>query len=118
MYFVSAVIHLVQELKSKRTADYLVSLVESDVTVWRDGQWELTSSSELEPGDKILLEAGVKIPCAVKLSAASDFYISESAITGESDIFEKLTGDVCRAGSMFCGYSDSSCFCNQFFHKG
>lgn len=116
MYFVSAVIRL--ELKSKRTADFLAALVETDVTVLRNGQWELTSSSELKPGDKIFLEAGVIIPCAVKLAAASDFYISESAITGESDIFEKLTGDVCRAGSMFYGYSNSPCFCNQFFHKG
>ena len=103
MYFVSAVIRLVQELKSKRTADFLASLVETDVTVWREGQWGQTSSSELKSGDKILLEAGVKIPFNVKLVAASDFYISESAITGESDIFEKLTGDICRAGSIVVG---------------
>lgn len=50
MYFVSAVIRLVQELKSKRTADFLAALVETDVTVWRDGQWGQTSSTELRPG--------------------------------------------------------------------
>ena len=33
MYLVSAVIRLNQELKSKRTAEYLASLVETDVTV-------------------------------------------------------------------------------------
>ena len=103
MYFVSAVIRLVQELKSKRTADFLAALVETDVTVWRDGQWGQTSSTELRPGDKILLEAGAKIPSRVKLATASDSYISESAITGESDIFEKLTGDICRAGSIVVG---------------
>ena len=56
MYLVSAAIRLVQELKSKRTADFLAALVETDVTVWRDGQWGQTFSSELKPGDKILLE--------------------------------------------------------------
>lgn len=76
MYLVSAAIRFVQELKSKRTTDYLASLVETDVTVWCDGQWEQTSSSELKPGDKILLEAGAKIPSNVKLTTASDFYIS------------------------------------------
>ena len=45
----------------------------------------------------------MKIPSCVKLATASDFYISESAITGESDILEKLTGDVCRAGSIVVG---------------
>lgn len=33
MYLVSAAIRFVQELKSKRTTDYLASLVETDVTV-------------------------------------------------------------------------------------
>ncbi len=103
MYFVSAVIRLVQELKSKRTADYLASLVETDVTVWHDNHWERISGIELKPGDKILLEAGMKIPSAVKLSSASDFYISESAITGESDIFEKTPGELCRVGSIVAG---------------
>ena len=67
MYLVSAAIRLVQELKSKRTADFLAALVESDVTVWHNGQWGQTSSTELKPGDKILLEAGVRIPSCVKL---------------------------------------------------
>ena len=113
MYFVSAVIRLVQELKSKRTADFLAALVETDVTVWRDGQWGQTSSTELKPGDKILLEAGAKIPSSVKLATASDFYISESAITGESDIFEKLTGDICRAGSIVVGGKAEGIVANQ-----
>ena len=39
MYLVSAVIRLTQELKSKRRSDYLASLVETDVTVWRNEQW-------------------------------------------------------------------------------
>ncbi len=108
MYFVSAVIRLVQELKSKRTADYLASLVETDVMVWCDddsgnGQWGQTSNLNLKSGDKILLEAGMKIPCNVKLSAATDFFISESAITGESDIFEKSANEVCRTGSIVVG---------------
>ena len=45
MYLVSAAIRLVQELKSKRTADFLAALVETDITVWRDGQWGQTSST-------------------------------------------------------------------------
>lgn len=45
----------------------------------------------------------MKIPSSVKLVAASDFYISESAITGESDILEKSAGEVCRAGSIVVG---------------
>ena len=43
IYLVSAVIRLTQKLKSKRTADYLASLVETDVTVWHNGQWGQTS---------------------------------------------------------------------------
>ena len=60
----------------------LASLVEADVTVWCDGQWGQISSTELKPGDKILLEAGTKIPSNVKLA-----------------------GDICRAVGLY-----SSCF--------
>ncbi|MCQ2248327.1 MAG: hypothetical protein MJZ50_04870 [Treponema sp.] len=78
MYLVSAAIRLVQELRSKRTADFLAALVETDVTVWRDGQWGQTSSFELKPGDKILLEyymdiLGIMIFTALIYTPLGDF---------------------------------------------
>ena len=103
MYFVSAVIRFVQELKSKKTADYLQSLVETDVTVFRSNEWIEISVDELKADDKILLEAGMKTPRDVILTSAVDFYISESAITGESDVYEKTDGELCRRGSIVVG---------------
>ncbi len=103
MYLISAVIRFVQELKSKRTADFLSSLAVIDVTVWDGDHWRQVPGNELKNGDRILLEAGMKIPSSVKLFSASDFYVSESAITGESDVFEKSAGELCRAGSIVVG---------------
>ncbi len=103
MYFVSAVIRFVQELRSKKTADYLQSLVETDVTVFRSNEWIEISVDELKADDRILLKAGMKTPRDVILTSAVDFYISESAITGESDVYEKTDGELCRKGSIVVG---------------
>lgn len=117
MYLVSAVIRFVQELKSKRTADYLQSLVEADVMVFRDGQWVRVISENLKTGDVILLEAGMRIPRDIRVSSATDLYVSESAITGESDVFEKLVDDTCRLGTIVVGGKGEGVICDSIPQK-
>ncbi len=92
MYVVSAVIRLKQETKAQRTADFLASF-------GKEGQ----TGGHLKTGDTVFFEAGMTVPCTVRLTDAADFYVSESAITGESDILEKTAADVCRAGSIVIG---------------
>lgn len=62
---------------------------------------------ELVPGDIILMRAGNLVPADARLLEATDAYLSESVLTGESFPVEKKSGnvppetplaDLCRLG--------------------
>lgn len=48
------------------------------------------SSSELVVGDQIRLEAGDRVPADLRLTGATDLFVSQSVITGESAILENF----------------------------
>lgn len=58
MLLVSGILRFIQEMRAKRTADHLTSLLYSTVTVRRDGEWKEISSSDLVVGDVVRLFAG------------------------------------------------------------
>lgn len=77
-------IHILQERKTKRSLDALRQLSEPKVTVYRDGEEKLMPSSELVPGDWILLVEGNRVPADGKIVESSDLCMDESMLTGES----------------------------------
>ena len=89
MLFVSGCVRLTQELKSKKITDQLISLVDSTVHVKRDGAWTRLDASELVVGDVVRLAAGERVPADIRLTRVRDCFLSESAITGESELQEK-----------------------------
>ena len=76
MLILSGIVRLTQELHSKRVADELFQLVHTTVQVLRDGQWVELSSSELVVGDQIRLEAGDRVPADLRLTGATDLFLS------------------------------------------
>ena len=64
---------------------------EPKVIVIRDGKEKNISSTELVPGDIILLEEGNKIPADALILQSNDLSINESIITGESLPVEKTS---------------------------
>ena len=97
MVLVSGTIRLVQELRAKNAARQLDRLVQERVTVRRAGGFEEIPAEELVTGDIVLLSAGDRIPADIRLTRATDLYVSQAAITGESAIVEK-TGQTLRHG--------------------
>lgn len=89
MLLVSGLLRFVQEMRSKRVADHLTSLLHSSVTVRRRGRWEEISSLELVVGDRVRLFAGDRVPADIRLTASKDLFVSQSVITGESAVLEK-----------------------------
>ena len=89
MLIVSGIVRFFQEMRSKRVADHLTSLLHSGVTVHRNGKWMEISSSELVVGDTVRLSAGNRVPADIRLTATNDMFVSQSVITGESAILEK-----------------------------
>lgn len=89
MIFTSGAIRLIQELRAKNTADQLDRLLHANATVKRNGELLEIPVEELVVGDLVLFFAGDSIPADIRLTRAADLFISQAAITGESDILEK-----------------------------
>lgn len=85
----SSIIRLYQELKTKYVADQLSLFVNRAVDVFRDGMWCQVPSEELVVGDIVRCRAGDFIAADIRLVRADDFFISQSLITGESNIYKK-----------------------------
>ncbi|MEM3630380.1 MAG: magnesium-translocating P-type ATPase [Nitrososphaerota archaeon] len=88
---ISAILEFVQEYKAENAVEKLIKRVEISVEVLRDGKKQEIKSSELVPGDIILLSAGDIIPADIRVIQAKDFFVDQSAITGESFPVEKFS---------------------------
>ena len=89
MLLISGAVRFTQELRAKRVADRLTRMIASTVLVRRNGKWIRVSSTELVVGDLVRLSAGDRVPADIRLTAAKDLFVSQSVITGESEILEK-----------------------------
>ena len=59
-------------------------MVKTTVTVVRDGKELDVQLEEVVPGDVVILAAGSLIPADLRILTAKDFFVSQSALTGES----------------------------------
>ncbi len=91
MLLASGLVRLIQELRSKKVAERLEELVQTTVQVCRDGQWQELPSAQLVVGDLVRLEAGDRVPADIRLGEAIALFVSQSSLTGESQIFEKTS---------------------------
>ena len=76
--------------RSGQAVENLGKRVQSRTFVLRDGTESEVRISDIVPGDVVLLQAGSIVPADLRLIAAKDFFISESALTGESMPVEKV----------------------------
>lgn len=84
LIFVNSIIGYWQEIKAETSIRALKKLTESKVKVLRDGELIEIPSSELVPGDVVLLSEGDLVTADIRLFKSSSLMIDESAITGES----------------------------------
>ena len=89
---VNAVIGFIQEGRAESALAALARSVVSEVTVLRGGCKQRLSSTELVPGDVVLLAAGDKVPADLRLFRSRDLQAIEAALTGESAAVAK-SGD-------------------------
>ncbi len=73
-----------QEYHSERTLKLLKKFIRSQDRVVRAGKEMEVDSSELVPGDIILLEAGDVVPADVRIIEETNVTVDESVLTGES----------------------------------
>lgn len=92
MVTISGMLRFVQEARSGKAAERLTAMVETTILVQRgaNGRGELPIC-ELVVGDIVYLAAGDMVPADLRILQAKDLFISQSALTGESDPLEKMT---------------------------
>src|SRR5580692_8352526 len=78
-----------QERRSGKAVEKLQEMVRTNCIVIRDGKEEEIPMAEIVPGDLVLLHAGALIPADLRLLSTKDFFIGQSALTGESMPVEK-----------------------------
>jgi len=81
---INAIIGFVQESKAVKALEALTRSMESEATVIRAGQKQRVSSTDLIPGDLVLLRSGDKVPADLRLISSRELQIDESMLTGES----------------------------------
>jgi P-type Mg2+ transporter len=96
MVLLSVGLSYVLDRRSSRAVETLGKRVQSRTVLLRDGKESEVRTSEVVPGDVVVLQAGSLIPADLRLLAAKDFFVSQSALSGESMAVEKTaeTADV------------------------
>lgn len=92
MVFISGSLTLFQSVRSTNAAEKLTKLVRVTATVSRKNAENIEIPiEEIVCGDIVSLSAGDMIPADVRLFQAKDLFVSQSAMTGESQPIEKIT---------------------------
>lgn len=92
MVLISGILRFIQEARSGNAAEKLLSMITTTCTVSRNENKNIEIPiEELVVGDIIHLSAGDMIPADVRIIEAKDLFVSQSAITGESEPVEKIS---------------------------
>ena len=86
----STLLEFFEEYRSNKAADKLKELVSTTSIVIRDGKEQTISTQDIVLGDTVLLSAGSLIPADLRVIEATDLYVNQSSLTGESDSVKKI----------------------------
>ncbi|KAL6069734.1 P-type ATPase [Balamuthia mandrillaris] len=86
---VNALIGMFQEFKSEKTLEALKMMSSPNSRVLREGKKVEIPSSEIVPGDVVLLHEGDKVPADLRLFDLTNLECDEQLLTGESLPVEK-----------------------------
>lgn len=85
----NAVIGFIQEYRAEKAIEALQKTAVPSSRIIRNGKATEISSTEIVPGDIILLEAGDIVPADIRLLEIESLRINEASLTGESNAVDK-----------------------------
>lgn len=113
----NGVVGFIQEYRVEKTIQQLKKLVTVNANVYRDGVLQQIPSSNLVPGDLIVLEEGQKVPSDIRLIQVFNLETNEASLTGESTPVSKdlkiLPGDTILADRKNMVFSGTSVSCGK-----
>lgn len=89
-----------REYGAEKAAAALAARIEMRTSVWRDGALVPIPTRQVVPGDVVQLGAGSLVPGDCLVVEATDFFVSEAVLTGESFPVEKMPGPVPAAAAL------------------
>jgi len=94
----NVIVGFIQEYKAENALASLKKIITQTVWVVREGKEREIESSQVVPGDVLVLIPGLKIPADGRLFESEHLKINEAALTGESEAVHKsihtLEGDL------------------------
>jgi len=88
--FLAGILGFVQEYRAEKAIELLKSLTSPEAAVMRNGTEKKIPSTELVPGDIILLQTGDRIPADARIIKEFNLKVDESSLTGESVPVQKI----------------------------
>ena len=85
----NALMGVIQESKAEKSIEALKKMFSPLAKVKRDGKYLEIDTTNLVPGDIILLETGKLVPADCRIISSNNLYIDESILTGETVPSEK-----------------------------
>lgn len=90
----SAGLGFVEEYRSEKAVQLLKKMASPVATIVRDSKEKTVASSNIVPGDLIVLHAGDRVPADLRLLEVFNLKIDEASLTGESLAVGKKTDKV------------------------
>lgn len=85
----------IQEYKAEKAIQNLKKMLTPKTTVIRDGKEQEINSTEIVPGDILILRNGERIPADCIILKEKDLYLNEAILTGESkEVKKEITKDL------------------------
>ncbi|TAN83712.1 MAG: cation-transporting P-type ATPase, partial [Phormidium sp. SL48-SHIP] len=113
---INAIVSFVQETKAENAIAALSSSIETEATLYRDGEKRQVPSTEIVPGDLVILTSGDKVPADLRLVETKNLQVNESGLTGESTAVEKQTQPVAEKAPL--GDRSSMAYAGSFVTSG
>jgi Ca2+-transporting ATPase len=86
---INSTVGWIQELKAEKSLEAIKKLIALKCIVLRNDQQIEIDSSDLVPGDIIILSSGQKVPADIRLLETDELKLDESSLTGESVAIRK-----------------------------
>jgi len=95
---INVFIGVLQEYKASKAFSSLQKSQTITTQVVRDGRQQIINTTDVVPGDIVMIEPGTFVPADIRLIEATDLLVNEAALTGEWISVEKnidvINGDV------------------------
>lgn len=97
--FVNTILGYIQESRASSALYALKKYITNKTKVIRDGKEQMVDTTQIVPGDLVVLNQGARIPADGKFIFVNRLYIDESILTGESLAVTKKISDQALMGT-------------------